>query len=121
MGKEGGNQFRRGAQGGVEYRGGRQGYEYHEIGKAESHDYGQGRGRGRGGDRGRGGGGRGGKGGRYRGECEKTSDGPPNTQRSEDFPSLPSSQPSVEPLASPTGEKQSWADQVETVQAAKDA
>ena len=121
LSKERGGQFRRGAHGGVAYRGGRGGYRDYGNEEAIARDHGQNRGRGRGGDRERGGRGRGGRGGKARGGLGKGSNSPPNVQRSEDFPSLPSSQAPAEPLVSPTGEKQSWADQVENIQAAQNA
>ncbi|KAL8797785.1 MAG: hypothetical protein Q9195_000137 [Heterodermia aff. obscurata] len=121
LSKERGGQFRRGAHGGVAYRGGRGGYRDFENEEASARDYGQNRGRGRGGDRERGARGRGGRGGRARDGLGKGSNIPPNVQHSEDFPSLPSSQSPAEPLVSPTGEKQSWADQVENVQATQNA
>lgn len=118
---ERGSQFRRGAHGSVASQGRGGGHKDYENGETVSREYGQSRGRGRGSDGERGRRGRGGRGGRGRGGFEKGNDDPPNIQRNEDFPSLPSSQPPAEPLASPTGEKQSWADQVETVQASQNA
>ena len=131
---ERGSQFRRGAYGGVAYQsqGGSEQY-------GDPTDRGSARGRGRG--RGRGERGRGGRGGRGRGGHENGTQQPPAVQREEGFPTLPaansssqrpssekpssekpsSEEPSSEkppdqtsePLMSPTGEKQSWADQVE--------
>lgn len=116
-----GGQFRRGAHGGTAYRGQGPG----EL-NGESVDGGleaeRGGFRGRGRGRGRGERGRGGRGGRGRGGGEGGNQAPQALPREEDFPDLPPAkatskqtppdQPS-EPLVSPTGEKQSWADQVE--------
>ena len=118
-GKDRGSQFRRGAQGGAGQRGGRGGKPGYGDQDPENQDFSQRPGRSRGGNRGRSERGGGGRGGRRRGGLTTANDETPKIERNEDFPSLPASQRPVEPLASPIGEKQSWAD--EANQAAKDA
>ena len=119
LSKERGSHFRRGAYGGIPYRGDRGGDGDHGAEGVATGDYSQNRGRGRGGRFGRA---RGGGYGRGRTEPAKAENGSQSIPRKEDFPSLPGSQRSLEPLASPIGEKQeSWADQVETVQAARNS
>lgn len=119
LNKERGSQFPREAYGGVAYRGGRGGYGDPGAEEAAVGGYGQNRGRGRGGRFGRARGGGYGRGGT---ESAKAENGSQSISRKEDFPSLPGTQRSLEPLASPVGEKQeSWADQVETVQAARNS
>lgn len=120
---EKGSQFRRGAYGGTTYRGqgpNEQNGELEDGGSAA--DGGGHRGRIRGRGRGRGERGRGGRGGRGRGGGDNGNQEPQVLPREEGFPILPPAkatsklpppnQPS-EPLMSPTGDKQSWADQVE--------
>lgn len=111
MTRERGNQIRRGAHGGVACRGGRSG----ENGEMVHRNHDQNRGRGVGGRV------RGAGPARGRTKLDKGKDDLINIPRHEDFPSLPGAERPIEPLLSPTGEKQSWADQVETVQAIKDA
>ena len=117
LSKERGSQFRRGAYGGIAYRGGRGGYRDYGAEEVATGDYGPNRGRGRGGRIRRA---RGEGSGRGRTEPAKAENDSQNIVRKEDFPSLPGAQRPLEPLASPIGEKQeSWADQVETVQAGR--
>ena len=108
---ERGSQFRRGAYGGVAH-------QVRENGDSAERTFTRGRDRARGrGDRGHGGRGAKGQGAQVNGNQES-----PAVQREEDFPTLPATkasskqtgpEQSSEPLTLPTGEKQSWADQVE--------
>lgn len=118
---ERGSQFRRGAYGGTTYRGQGPNEQHGEsTDRVVAADGGGFRGRSRG--RGRGERGRGERGGRGRGGGDHGSQAPQALPREEDFPDLPPAKatskqsppdPPSEPLMAPSGEKQSWADQVE--------